>query len=225
MSKAMVIDIPNGEIAIKSPYNASLVEEIRSLPNRRWNGVEKSWVVPAKYENQVRQIVRKYFQIEGEEAQVEYEVLDLVIWADNTYKRSYPHGVTIDGCDVVNMQYGSLIRSSNAFEVLEEKEGEFLKGDSSHAFEVRYRVKVKVRKGAKIETYGRCGQGDFKIVEKASKKKEKSVSLNAIGNPIIEAPKTTRKPRAKKQLSPELAALQLPEGKKACLVRGKLVIK
>lgn len=36
--------------------------------------------------------------------------------------------------------------------------------------------------------------------------------------------KAARKPRAKK-VSPVVAALQLPEGKKARLVRGKLVIK
>ena len=34
-----------------------------------------------------------------------------------------------------------------------------------------------------------------------------------------------KKSRAKKLLSPELVALQLPEGKKARLVRGKLLIK
>jgi hypothetical protein len=34
-----------------------------------------------------------------------------------------------------------------------------------------------------------------------------------------------KKPRAKKQLSSELAAMQLPEGKKVRLVRGKLVVK
>jgi hypothetical protein len=34
-----------------------------------------------------------------------------------------------------------------------------------------------------------------------------------------------KKPRAKKVASPAVAAMQLPEGKKARLVRGKLVIK
>lgn len=40
--------------------------------------------------------------------------------------------------------------------------------------------------------------------------------------PVVEP---VKKPRAKKVLSPELAAMQLPEGKKARMVRGKLVIK
>jgi hypothetical protein len=44
---------------------------------------------------------------------------------------------------------------------------------------------------------------------------------------IKEAPvaPTVKKSHVKKHLSPELAALQLPESKKARLVRGKLVIK
>jgi hypothetical protein len=42
---------------------------------------------------------------------------------------------------------------------------------------------------------------------------------------IKEAHKVEKKPRTKKALSPALASLQLREGKKARLVRGKLVIK
>lgn len=205
MTKALLIE-NNGEIAIKTPYNASLVEEIKSLPNRRWNGVQKAWIVPASREQEVREIVRKYFMIEGEESTVEHEVLDLVVWADNTYKRSYPHGVTVDGCDIVNMAYGSLVRSSNAFEILESKGG-FVKGDSSHAYEVCYEIKLKVRKGAVIEGYGRCGKGSFEIVEAGK----------AVAEPV--------KVKRAKKVSPAVAAMQLPEGKKACLVRGKLVVK
>lgn len=41
---------------------------------------------------------------------------------------------------------------------------------------------------------------------------------------IKEAPVVEKKPRAKK-VSPVVTALQLPEGKKVRLVRGKLVIK
>lgn len=203
--KALLIE-NNGEIAIKTPYNASLIEEIKSLPNRRWNQVQKAWIVPASRESEVREIVRKYFTIEGEESAVEYEVLDLVVWADNTYKRSYPHGVTVDGCDIVNMAYGSLVRSSNAFEILESKGG-FVKGDSSHAYEVRYEIKIRVRKGAKIEAYGRCGKGSFEIVEAGK----------AVAEPV--------KVKRAKKVSPSVAALQLPAGKKARLVHGKLVIK
>ncbi len=207
MTKAMLINTLNGEVAIKSPYNASLVEEIKSLPNRRWNGVQKAWIVPMKFESQAREIVRKYFQIDGEEAQIEYETIEMVVWTDNTYKRSYPHGVTVDGCDVINMQYGSLVRSSKQFEILESKGG-FTSGDSNHAFSVRYEIKVRVRKGAKIEAYGRCGKGSFEIVEAGK----------AVAEPV-------KVKRAKKELSPELAAMQLPEGKKARLVRGKLVVE
>lgn len=207
MATASIVKMPSG-VAVKSPYNASLVEEIKSLPNRKWDGIQKVWIVPQSSEVRAREIVRKYFQIEGEKSEVEYETINLIVWADNTYKRSYPHGVTIDGCDVVNMSYGSLIRSSNAFEILESKGG-FVKGDSSHAYEVRYEIKVRVRKGAKIEAYGRCGKGDFEIVEQAP----------------VEAKPAVKKCRAKKELAPSLKALQLPEGKKARLVRGKLVIK
>jgi hypothetical protein len=206
---AVATIINNGsESIIKSPYNASLVSDIKALPGRKWNSDNKAWSVPGRFDAQVREIVRRYFQIEGEQSAVEYEEVRLVVCADNTSKRSYPHGVTIDGCDVVNMTYGSLVQKSNAFEILESKGG-FLRGDSRHAFEVRYEIKVKVRKDAKIETYGRCGSGSFEIVEE----------------PVVEAPKPARKPRAKKQLSPELLALQLPEGKKARLIGGKIVVR
>jgi hypothetical protein len=203
MATATIIE--NGtDIIVKSPYNASLVSDIKTLPGRKWDSEEKAWKVSGKFASQVREIVAKYFQIEGEASAVEYEIKNLIVWADNTYKRSYPHGVTIDGCNIVNMLYGSLVQQSNAFEILESKGG-FTKGDSRHAYEVRYEIKVRVRKGANIEAYGRCGKGEFKIVE----------------------PAKVRKPRTKKALSPELAALQLPEGVKARKVRGQkaLVLK
>jgi hypothetical protein len=206
MATATIIE--NGtDIIVKSPYNASLVSEIKALPTRKWDGDNKAWLVSGKFSKEVRAIVAKYFQIEGEQSKVEYEVLNLIVWADNTYKRSYPHGVTIDGCDVVNMTYGNLVQQSNAFELLESKGG-FVKGDSRHAFEVRYEIKVRVRKGANIEAYGRCGKGEFKIVEP------------------VEAPAKVRKPRVKK-VSPLVAELQLPEGVKARKVRGSnsLIIK
>jgi hypothetical protein len=164
MSNATLTKVAN-QIIIRTPYNASLVDEIKSLPGRRWNDDIKAWSVPAEHETSVREIVRQYFQIEGEESQVKYEVLELIVWADNTYKRSYPHGVTIDGCDVVNMAYGSIVQRSNTFELLESSGG-FICGDSNHAFEVKYQIKVRVRKDATIETYGRCGQGQFKILNK-----------------------------------------------------------
>jgi hypothetical protein len=41
----------------------------------------------------------------------------------------------------------------------------------------------------------------------------------------VAAPKVEKKPCAKKVASPVVATMQLPEGKKARLVRGKLVIK
>jgi septum formation topological specificity factor MinE len=201
--------IENGtDIIVKFPYNASLVSDIKALPGRKYDPQEKVWSVSGRFSKEVRAIVAKYFQIEGEESKVEHEVLDLIVWADNTYKRSYPHGVTVDGCDVVNMTYGNLIQKSNAFEILEEKGG-FTRGDSRHAFEVRYEIKVRVRKGAVIEGYGRCGKGEFKIAKDAA--------------PVVESVKV-RMPRAKK-VSPLVAQLQIPEGKKARLVGGKIVIK
>lgn len=44
-------------------------------------------------------------------------------------------------------------------------------------------------------------------------------------SPEVKKVSKARKPRAKKQASPAVAAMQLPEGKKARLVRGKLVVK
>lgn len=129
---------------MRSPYNASLVSEIKALPGRKWDGTNKVWSVPSRLRGEVEAIVRQYFQIEGEASTVEYETVRVVVRAKSSYKRSYLGNVTVDGHDIVNSLYGNVRRNDDAFEVLEEKGG-FTRGDSHHAFEVEYALVLKAR--------------------------------------------------------------------------------
>jgi hypothetical protein len=205
---------------VESPYNAEMIAEIKEIPGRQWKKDVKAWMVPSEREQELREIVRKYFVIEGEESEIEYEVLNMVVEADNTRQRSAPHGLTVDGCDIVYMNTGHLCMKASSFEILEAKGG-YRYGDSRRAYGVRYEIKIKVRKGAKIEAYGRCGKGSFEIIPQ--QQQVETPSESATDTP---APTTTRRGgRGKgKELSPELQKLQLPEGKKAALINGKIVV-
>jgi hypothetical protein len=192
------------EVFVKSPYNASLVSDIKALQGRRWDGGNKVWAVPARLESEVREIVRRYFQIEGEESTIEYETVRVHVEVKSSSKRSYIGNVTVDGHDIVSGLYGNVRRNDDAFEVIEEKGG-FTRGDSRHAFEVSYDLVLKVRKGAIFQSTGHADYwGRFSFIE--------------------EAPAKVRKPRVK-YVSPLVAQLQIAEGKKARLVNGKIVIK
>lgn len=151
-------------VVISSPYNAILVSEIKELPDRKYNPDLKAWSVPVQHEEQVRQIVRKYFGIEGEENTVEYRNVHVIVRAKASSKRTYLGGVTVDGHDIINMNYGSVRRNDDSFEVVQEKGG-FVRGDASHAWEVEYDLILKVRKGAYFQTTGRADHwGDFEFV-------------------------------------------------------------
>ncbi len=221
MNKATLTN-ENGLIVIRTPYNASLVQEIKSLPGRRWNADERAWTVPASQEMQAREIVRRYFQIEGKESALEYEIVRCHIFAKVSAKRTYNGNVAIDGHEIVNM-YGSVRRNDDAFEVIEEQGG-FLRGDSRHAFEVEYTLTLKVRKGAAFERTGHADYwGRFEILgnesptpdgpDTSKKEGESSPSIALV-----------KKSRTSSALPPALAVLQLPEGAKARFVRGKIVI-
>lgn len=154
----------NDQIIIKSPYNASLVEEIKQVQGRRWNGTEKAWTVPADQEAVVREIVQKFFAIEGEQSTVEYSTVHVIVRAKASSKRSYLGGVIIDGHDIINMNFGSVRRNDDAFEVISEKGG-FVRGDARHAWEVEYDLVLKCRKGATFQTTGRADHwGDFEFI-------------------------------------------------------------
>ena len=50
----------NGEIVMAFDYNPSLVDAVRSIPGRRWNGVDKTWVVPKETVSIVRKLASDY---------------------------------------------------------------------------------------------------------------------------------------------------------------------
>lgn len=214
-------------IIAKTPYNAELVSEIKAIPGKKpvfVDGKFDSWSVPAEAEQSLREIVRKYFLIEGEKA--EYEILRLKVCGESSASRSYQGGVEVDGYDLINTMNGQIREKSPAFEVLKVVSGGFVKGDgfvnlkrqSSHAFAVEYVVEIKVRKGAKIERTGRASHwGSFEILERIEEKsaEDQGPSLQSV---------KPRRSRKAKSLSHDLAALQLPEGFTVRLVRGALKV-
>src|SRR5258708_3162515 len=150
-------------VIINTPYNASLVADIKTLPGRRYNAELKAWSVPVQHEEQVREIVRKYFQIEGEESSVKYSIVRVIVTAKASSKRTYLGGVTVDGHDIINMMYGSVRYNDDTFEVLQEKGG-FTRGDANHAWEVEYDLTLKTRKGAIFQTTGHADYwGNFEF--------------------------------------------------------------
>jgi hypothetical protein len=209
MATATIIE--NGtDVIVKSPYNASLVSDIKALPGRKWNPDEKAWSVSGKFSKEIRAIVAKYFEIEGGQSTIEYETVRVRVTAKSSSKRSYCGNVAIDGHDIVNSLYGNVRRNDDSFEIIEERGG-FTYGDSRHAFGVEYELVLKVRKGAEFKNTGHADYwGTHSFMKEAA--------------PVVEAPVKVRKPRVKK-VSPFVAALQIPEGKKARLVKGQIVIK
>lgn len=169
MQKAQINKIGN-TLLIKTPYNSDLVEEIRCFPSRRWNPEMRAWAISADLEDDVYRVVRKYFPIEGESDEAfAGEIIKVRIVAQASGKKTYAGGVSIDGCDVINLMYGSVNHNSPTFDVLDERGG-FVRGDgyikhnSAHAYEVEYFLTLRVRKGAVFESTGRSScRGEFKI--------------------------------------------------------------
>lgn len=212
---------------MKTPYNAELINEIKAIPGKKpvfVDGKFDCWSVPVEAEESLREIVRKYFLIEGEKA--EYEILHLKVCGESSASRNYQGGVEIDGYDIINTMNGQIREKSPAFEVLKVVSGGFVKGDgfvnlkrqSSHAFAVEYIVEVKARKGAKIERTGRASHwGSFEVLERVEEKpaEDQGPSLQSV---------KSRKSRKAKVLSPDLAAMQLPEGMTVRKVGGVLKV-
>ena len=149
-------------LLIQFPYNPGLIEEIREIPDRRWNGSIKAWSVPIGNEQQVRDVIRPYYQIEGEPSYIEYETIRVRVTGKTSARRTYCGGVTIDGRDVFSPTHGYLDMRENDIYEIQEHRGGFVHGDGhikrgqGHAFEVMYDLVLKVRKDATWETTGRA---------------------------------------------------------------------
>lgn len=141
-------------VHIKTPFNTSLISEIKNLPGRQWDAAAKCWTVPLSEEGNAREIVRKYFQIAGEGSIVQYETKRLRVVVAASRKRTYVGHVEIDGQDLVWTDTGTLRMEGPGWKVLEAVGG-FTSGDARHAYEAEWTLTIEVRKGAKIETSGR----------------------------------------------------------------------
>lgn len=143
-------------VAVKTPYNTSLIDEIKLLPGRRWDAANKCWLVPVAEEGNAREIVRKYYQIKGEGSIVQMETKRLRIVVEASARRTYVGRVEIDGQELVWSNSGSLRMEGpeGAWKVLEATGG-YISGDARHAYKAEYTLTLSLRKGAKIETSGR----------------------------------------------------------------------
>lgn len=154
-------------ISIQTPYNASFVDALKAeIPatHRKWDSSSKTWNVSGQFEEKAREITRRFFEIEGEDNQVEYEEVRCLVKGGNSAKRTYSGGVTIDGIDIFSPMTGYLNHKSASFEII-ESEGGFTSGDSRHAFDVEYTLKLKVRKGANWQEYGNANHnGRYEIL-------------------------------------------------------------
>lgn len=161
MIKAKLIKVA-GQLLIHTPYNACLVEEIRDIPGRRYDASLRAWSVPSGSEQQAREIVRKYFVIEGETGYDPYETITAKVVG------RYPCSVEVDGIEVFSSRSGLLdMRPNGAYEIISYTGGlTYAERHTRYSdFGVDYTLTLKVRKGAKWTT---TGNGDFEIVEEPS---------------------------------------------------------
>lgn len=147
-------------IAVKAPYNTALIDEIKCLPGRQWDAASKCWLVPVEQEGNVREIVRKYFQVAGEGSIVQHETKRLRIVVTASRRRTYTGRIEIDGEDLVWIDSGTLRHEGASWKVLESSGG-FEYGDARHAYRASWELTINVRKGARIEAVGR----EFSSVE------------------------------------------------------------
>lgn len=150
---------------IKSPYNERLIDTIKAIPGAKWYGDKKFWAVSADLLDVAKGVVRPFYQIEGEESQVEWSVLKLRVRFEQHKTpryRKYNSSVMIDGTDLIDVDYGNLHTLSTDFDIL-ESEGGFVQGDEHSAYwTVEYTLTVKMRKNATIET-GRSAS--YEVIE------------------------------------------------------------
>lgn len=162
MRELAVLKKVKDKILLRSPYHPGLVDAIRGIPGRRWNG--EVWSFPAASEQQVREIVREFYQIEGEPCYVQFQIVRARIRA-----RRYGT-VRIDGHDIVSATSGYLDMQPNTlFEILDYAGG-FTEpyrraSDRVGGFEVDYTLRIRMREDAKwsIHVYG-GGEASYEIL-------------------------------------------------------------
>lgn len=152
---------PGTHTIIKAPYHSQMIAAIKSLPGAKWYNEKKFWALPANQLESAKQAVRPYYQIEGEESQVEWKTLKMRVTFEQNKRHAYRKAVIIDNTDLINVDHGNIYQYSSDFDVLEEQGG-FVEGDE-HAYywKVEYLLTVKMRKNAKIEAV----RGTYEVID------------------------------------------------------------
>lgn len=144
------LEVKGDLLIIRAPYHPDLVREIQGILGRRWNGAKRYWTVHKAFEEQVREMIRPFFQIEGELNYVKLTTLRARIIGKSS--RWYRDGVTIDEQNVFNPSSGYLdMRPNNMFEILDYSGGFITRGS---AFEVEYTVLIRLREQAQWQAFG-----------------------------------------------------------------------
>lgn len=158
MERAKITKV-GGNLLVFTPYNSQLVEEIRGIPGRRWDASLRAWSVPVASEQQVRELVRKFYQIEGEPCYTDYDVLRVKVIGKVSASHVRAGGVSIDDVDIFNPQSGYLdMRPNTPFEILDYVGGIVGIKQEGEPFMIEYTLKIKVRKNAVWHT---TGSGDY----------------------------------------------------------------
>lgn len=169
MNAAELIKTADGSmVAINVGFNASLVNEIKTLAGRRWNPTTKCWEIPASSEDAAREILRRYGPIKDElNVAPAAQVVHVVVRAEASSRRTHLGRVMLDGIDLVNINDGSLnLRTNSAFTIITVHSSRFLSGDARHAYSVEYDLVLEIRAGASwsLTSKGNCA-GDYTIIE------------------------------------------------------------
>lgn len=159
--KARIVKSKN-DLIVSSPYNPRLVEDIRGIPGRRYNSVNKTWIVHESFDPLVRAILRRFFQIEGEPSYVEYVVLRVRVTCEFLGSLRYSGDVSVDSQAIFDSTSGYLdLRPNPILEILDYAGG-FVDRKSAHEpFKIDYSLRMCVLKDA---TWSVSGHASYEIL-------------------------------------------------------------
>ncbi len=152
------------KIEIRAPYHELLVREIKGIPGRVWHETARMWTLPAASEQQARELVRQFYQIEGEPCYIVYQTVRVTVRGGADANRVYRGGVTVDGRHLFDVNSGYLdMRPNMDFEILDyaggfTAESTTARGRADKPFHVEYVLRVRVRTDAE---WAATGRGEF----------------------------------------------------------------
>ena len=95
--------------------------------------------------------------------------ITLKVWGSNTYKRTYFNSVSCNGVNLI-APWGAASNSYRDVEVVEVMSGGYTQGDSRHAWEAEYTLRIRCPEDAAIKAVGRQlnGASGFEIISEAA---------------------------------------------------------